>query len=321
MKKCPNCGVDMPDDAVFCSGCGAQIAAIGPVVESVAAQPTINPVIAMIKQNGKSPAFLVAVIAYGCSVLFSFFSAVFSVIFSGTMSGYFDMIRGITGQSDIYEIVSGSYALYLFSAVIGCVIPALIFVGMLRFYLQCRQNGPYLNGSSLKLIRIPYLINYILSIIGLAFGVLVAFILFFISVAMSGELNDAFSELWYYARFYYDIDFFSGSNIAAILAGIIFVVFIILVAALVIEIIYGKKVLRSVKVVENAAATGAYPQPVSMFVIVLNYILAGLQVFSLFQLNLWAVLLSASSITALIAVSIAMQKYNKDVRMFLAQMQ
>lgn len=319
MKKCPNCGVDMPDDAVFCSGCGAQIAATGPVVEPVAAQPTINPVIAMIKQNGKSPAFLVALIAYGCSVVFSFFSVVVTSISGGTMANYF--FSSVLDRSDMADLISGSYAGYMVSAVIGCVIPVLIFVGMLRFYLQCRQAGPYLNGGSLKLIRIPYLINYILSIIGLAFGVLASFILFFISVAMSGELNDAFSELWYYARFYYDIDFFSGSNIAAVLAVLLFVVFIILVAVLVLEIIYGKKVLRSVKVVENAAVTGAYPQPVSMFVIVLNYILAGVQVFSLFQLNLLSVLASASSITALIAVSIAMQKYNKDVRMFLSQMQ
>ena len=315
MKKCPNCGVDMPDDAVFCSGCGAQIAATEPVATS----PTINPVIAMIKQNGKSPAFLVAVIAYGCSVLFSFFSAVVAIISGSAIASYF--LSSFFDQSDVSDLISGSYAGYMVSAVIGCVIPVLIFVGMLRFYLQCRQNGPYLNGSSLKLIRVPYLINYILSIIGLAFGVLISFILFFIAVATSGELNDIFSELWYYARFYYDIDFFSGSNIAAILASIIFIIFIALVAALVLEIIYGKEVLRSVKVVEDAAATGAYPQPVSMFVIVLNYILAGLQVFSLFQLNLLAVLTSAASITALIAVSIAMQKYNKDVRMFLAQMQ
>lgn len=315
MKKCINCGIDMADDCQFCPNCGAAVEINQDVAPVTNYQ--FNPVISMINRCGSSSLFLVSIISFGCYILFNFISSIMSAV---NISNSLDNFYYGFSSYDVGSIASASVASAVIGSIIGIVLPVLIFIGMLMFYLQCKKNLPVIRCNGLSMVKVSYTITYILGIIVL--GICFIFLLLMFSFIFISDFKSVASELIVYFEQMFNMNFYINSlDLVTVFTIILSTVMIILVISLVFEIIYGAKILKSIKKVSNAAQTGTYPEPVSMFVIVMNYIVAGLSLISLpVGFTFITFLGKTAFIIFLIMISLTMQKYNREVNSFVSQM-
>lgn len=263
MKNCLNCGLQNTDEAIFCHNCGSKFEQSPPPPPNQdfyappepyqAQNPPSGQAVAELKALGSSPMFLAAAIALSLTALFAIISA-----FTGNIdfSSLFDSYSSVFGY-DIWQY-SGSLDGVMRSAVtvfslLSQIPSVLICAGLWMLYASCKKSSGAVSSGGLGMIRVVTIIK--LCWFCLITGIVIIFLLFtLVAVNTTGYLN------------HLEISF---ANVMLSLA------LFIIAAITVPTIFYYTKTLKTIKSVSLTARTGAPDSNISMYLVVVNFIIAG----------------------------------------------
>ncbi len=294
MKLCHNCSAQNADDAIFCHNCGSKF-------EQGATQPPTPPphqsayahstvrydapprggVIESVRELGSSTMFLTAAIALSVMIVFSAFSGFltfntvdFSDIFD-SYDYYYNYNFGQLGDMMNDAVRTVGNASNLFSQ-----IPAvLICVGMWMIYASCRRRSGEVSVGGLSMIRVVTIIK--LCLFSFAIGIF-AIIFLFAAIATYTAGNSGYS-------------YFSG-DMPGVLAGTVFAVALFAVAAVSVPVIfYFTKTLKTIKCVVQTIRTGTPNHGISMYLVVMNFIIAGFSFLALIASSLTYMSMSSAA--------------------------
>lgn len=169
---CKNCGTEMDDNTTFCPKCGAAQSApetqTPPPADRVTQQvPPQQP-----QTAGLAPATEAEKNAY-------FKSAGSVLMLVVCIVGTLSLVFGIIAPLLSFQLVSFIFGL------IGSILTILIVVGMWIAWANAKKNT--LNPTGIKLIRIPYIIQFIFTVIGFA----VVFITGILAITALGATGEA----------------------------------------------------------------------------------------------------------------------------------
>ena|GEM_PF-112240 len=220
-----------------------------------AAQYSSNPAVNVLKREGASVRFLVLAILLSVS-------AVLSIFASSTTSNYFwdELYYNTYMDWDVYNALSS-----VMNNVFAAIPTILMAVGLWMFYASCRNvSHGGVSTSGLTIIKV-------LMIIAMVLLCFVGFIVLIAGFVMA--LNPSF---FYDYGSYYNSYYNFGTGI------IIFAVFII-AAVLALMIVYLTRIIKIINRVKRVAKTGMPNNEISMFAVVIFYIMAGFNVISAFS--------------------------------------
>ena len=239
MAFCRNCGYKNDDTSAFCINCGSVFG--GSAEKKVENTPRVseNPVLKTIKQTGSGALMLIMTVLFGLAVLLGFFSVLRSLTI---LLNYFSSGERIIGIND-YELYNAPYNCIIDSFIL--VPQIFIFAGLCKIFSKSREKSDYFDTTGFTVINVITMIRFVISclaIIWLSFG-LASFVLRF-----------GFEDLF-----------------AAEKEGF---VILIAMAVLILAVLYYIFASLSVKNVKRSAQTGTVTGKVSVFVIVMNFIIA-----------------------------------------------
>ncbi len=221
-----------------------------------------NPAVAAVKKTGGSALFLIATITYTVTVLLSLISA----FMPSSMYAYADMLYELTYDYSVYETISAMNAGSIFGALIASIPTILTALGLWLIYGASKSNKPRVSTGGLTMINVFQIIMLVLASLGLA----IICVLMVVAALAVREAN-AWSFYGY-----------SGAEAVLGIAGTAFlVIFAILILFMVLAIIYYAKLIGSIRVIKKAANGIVAGKKISMFVIVINFIIVGLSVIGL----------------------------------------
>ena len=116
MKKCPKCNVELPDEAMFCNNCGAnlsEVVAEQPVtpVEAPIVEPSNNETLETAKAQSKNAKIgLIAVVAAGVVVAIIMICALVSLLGGGYKTPVNTLIKNVNKRSTNVESYIGAFA-------------------------------------------------------------------------------------------------------------------------------------------------------------------------------------------------------------------
>ena len=221
-----------------------------------------NPAVAAVKKTGGSALFLIATITYTVTVLLSLISA----FMPSSMYAYADMLYELTYDYSVYETISAMSAGSIFGALIASIPTILTAVGLWLIYGASKSNKPRVSTGGLTMINVFQIIMLVLASLGLA----IICVLMVVAALAVREAN-AWSFYGY-----------SGAEAVLGIAGTAFlVIFAILILFAVLAIIYYAKLIGSIRVIKKAANGIVAGKKISLFVIVINFIMIGFGVIGL----------------------------------------
>lgn len=221
-----------------------------------------NPAVAAVKKTGGSALFLIATITYTVTVLLSLISA----FMPSSMYAYADMLYELTYDYSVYETISAMNAGSIFGALIASIPTILTALGLWLIYGASKSNKPRVSTGGLTMINVFQIIMLVLASLGLA----IICVLMVVATLAVREAN-AWSFYGY-----------SGAEAVLGIAGTAFlVIFAILILFMVLAIIYYAKLIGSIRVIKKAANGIVAGKKISLFVIVINFIMIGFSVIGL----------------------------------------
>ena len=304
---CPKCGTQNDDKSMYCRSCGTalrqtpggqgfggagngaapdrgvQTRGVGQNVYGNASGAEA------LRELILSPLFLVAAISLSVQLGLGVLTAI-----SG-YSPYAAMINEILNESGISGYTGYSYQLNdmlsrtsLISAITSNGPAILICASLWIEYVYARNRSQVMGTTGFTMIRVIMIIR----IVGTALGALLVVAACFIGAGFASSYSD------------------SGPVIAGVA-----VVIIVSAAVCALMIIYYLKILKMLDSAVNMITRDRKTVPASMFVIVLTFVSAGLQVLSAFGSlagrSPMAVLSNGAGAAAGIAFGLLMQKYNQ----------
>lgn len=205
-----------------------------------------SPLVKAIQQAGRSVPFLIGTIGYTVYLVLTFFS-MFTSEYGYTLYGN---VLGSMGTG---------------AGILLGMIPAAIFIiSMWMVYLGCARDELPSAGITLSRGAIITMIVFM----GIATGMFLLVVLIFLK-------SSGYSQA--YGRSYMTSSFFS------LTMGVIVVILILVFAFLILSIIYYVKLLKTTKIIRNTINTGVYCGKLPMYPLVINFLLAALNLFSLFS--------------------------------------
>lgn len=254
-----------------------------------------NPAVAAVKKTGGSALFLIATITYTIIVLLNLISA----FMPSTAYAYADLLYEITYDYSVYETMSAFNAGSIIGALIGSIPTILIAVGFWMIYGACKTKNPRVSTGGFTMINVFQIIGLVLMSIFLA----VVCILLVVAALAVYETNSYMSSWSSYG--------YSGAEAVLGIASTAFIiVFALLILVLVLAIIYYSKLIGSIRVIKKAANGIVSGNKISMFVIVINFILVGFSVIgligNLIAFNFITFLANLLTITFNILITIAL---------------
>ncbi|MBR6684061.1 MAG: hypothetical protein IKL38_06940 [Firmicutes bacterium] len=218
-----------------------------------------NPAVAAVKKTGGSALFLIATITYTIIVLLSLISA----FMPSSLTTYADLLYEITYDVSVYDTIYAMDSGSVIGALIGSIPGILIAVAFWMIYGACKSKKPRVSTGGFTMINVFQIINLVLMSILLA----LVCVLMVIFAFLAYELNS--SEMYGFAAL-------AGVATTIYIFALIFIVLI-----LVLSIIYYAKLVGTVRVIKKAANGIVSGNKISMFVIVINFILIGFSVIGL----------------------------------------
>lgn len=250
----------------------------------------VTPVHTAIKTLASSPIFLCAVIALTASVLFSIVNSFFAS--SVDWVNYLPEELRYQFYSFGYDSL-GNAATINFSVFFQLVVvigPWLIFAAAMN------KNQPVMSTGGFTVIRVFQIIGLVamcaLGVICLVCGVILI-------IAGVNDLNSY------------------GSVVAGLLAFLLFAILLLIVF----YILYLAKLIGSIKAVKTALMTGMVGRKMSMFVVVVNFLIAIYLLVDLYGVfamgNVWQGFSNLCSAASYVLFSLCMVKYNAMVKSFM----
>lgn len=211
----------------------------------------LSPAVEAIKSAAKSKSFLTATICFTISTLIT----LISFFASGALSGEVFDLAMLNTDAQTQAIMQTTYTVMMASIVVLAVVPMLLMlIGMWVIYGSGRKNNATLKG--LGACRATLIIWDVLMWITLVYTVIVGAIL----IAASGMIGEEISS---YA--YEDV---SGLVVGGIVGFVVFLIVYVLLA-----LIYVTKMLKTTRAVQDIVRDGFSRKKVSVYVIVINFIL------------------------------------------------
>ena len=254
-----------------------------------------NPAVAAVKKTGGSALFLIATITYTLIVLLGLISA----FMPSTLSTYADALYQITYDVSVYETMHALDNGTLIGALLGSIPGILIAIAFWMIYGACKSKNPRVSTGGLTTIKVFQIINLVLMCIALA---LVCILLVVAAYAIY-EASSYYSSWSYYG--------YPGSEtMIGAASTTLIIVFSILILSLVLLIVYYAKLTGTINVIKKAANGIVAGKKISMFVIVINFILIGFNVIgligNLIAFNFLTFLTNLLTITFDILITIAL---------------
>ena len=107
MKNCPKCGVQLPDDAVFCNNCGNNLSAepqqAAPAAEPVAAPVNNATLDSAVEKNKNTKIGMIAIIGGAAVVVILLLWLLISSLGGGYKSPINDLVKALNKESTNYE--------------------------------------------------------------------------------------------------------------------------------------------------------------------------------------------------------------------------
>ena len=254
-----------------------------------------NPAVAAVKKTGGSALFLIATITYTLIVLLGLISA----FMPSTLSTYADALYQITYDVSVYETMHALDNGTLIGALLGSIPGILIAIAFWMIYGACKSKNPRVSTGGLTTIKVFQIINLVLMCIALA---LVCILLVVAAYAIY-EASSYYSSWSYYG--------YPGSEtMIGAASTTLIIVFSILILSLVLLIVYYAKLTGTINVIKKAANGIVAGKKISMFVIVINFIMIGFNVIgligNLIAFNFLTFLTNLLTITFDILITIAL---------------
>lgn len=252
MKVCQKCGTKNEDVAVCCTGCGNNL--------NAPASSLGDNVVNQVKKMGRSPVFIMAVVAVCLTALISLWSLVLVIINYVGGNYYFD------GYMFAGDIITYSIS-FLFIM--------LVALGMVLFMSSCISKKSPVSTAGLTIIKTIQIIELVFTIIGLVLILLLAIAVLVLPNVIG--IDNIMSYITMYGGYYGlgDYSLMDGS-FTAIFNIIMVVVIIFTIAIGVLVIIYYIKTLKTIKSVKSALKTGQPNNKASMYIVVMNFIIVAL---------------------------------------------
>ncbi len=224
-----------------------------------------NPAVAAVKKTGGSALFLIATITYTVMLLLSLISA-----FMPTAVPYADLLYEITGDYSVYYANSAASAGSIVGALIGAILTILIAVGLWMIYGASKSRKPRVSTGGFTMVNVIEIIFLVLISIALA---IVCIIMVVGALAVHETMSYA-SSLSYYG-------FGGAESVVGVASTAFIVIFAFVILFCVLAIIYYAKLIGSIRVIKKAANGIVAGRKISLFVIVINFILIGFSVIGL----------------------------------------
>lgn len=314
MKFCAICGKQNEDENDFCENCGNPIQTnqqppsnqqqvySQPIYQS--AQPNYyvpspqpkpilsqNPVLNKIKTMVTSPLFLVAVIIYSAFVLFSLIqsfmpSSLMSMLYknSGMLSG-----MGIGVFGSVLNMIQGVFTAV---AIIALIPSILICVGLWMFFVSS-STPENRSTSGLTMIKVSTIIN----LVGMLLVPVIAIIVFLIAAAGSAS---------------------SGYSNSGNIVGVMFLAIFIILIAITLPVLIYVNIIKTLNAVRNMIFTLVPTNKISMFLVVMNFISAGIGLISgIISGDIMTIFSSLLSAGFLVLISICLINFKKEMEMLI----
>ncbi len=297
---CSKCGTQNDGNSNFCLNCGeslkqepAESAVTYQAFSQTNSKTTQShlrspyPAINILKNIGASPLFLAGVIAFTLSIIFTAITS-----FSQT-STLLDQLYEIQSELGL-DFNLDSYYTTIFdnvgfiTAFISMIPSVITAVGLWLIYAAAAEKKNYgISTVGLTILQVMKIISlvYICIVTALFIGLIVMLIVF------TGKLSD----------YYFMPDYVKPIIIAAS---------VFVCATLALCIVYTLKIITTIGSAKKTAITGIANNKASVFVAVMNFILAGLSLFSLINTyDFYNVLAVLGSVTSLICFGIVILNY------------
>lgn len=268
-------------------------------------------VVDQIKKMGRSPFFIIAVIAVGLTALLSLWFVIESIM--NFAQGYY--------YDDGY-MFAGDLIVYL----IGFILTMLVALGMILFLSACISKKKPVSTTGLTIIRVIQIIQLVFTAIGFVLIFLVALIALILPNAIGMENISDYIYQYSYINIY-DFTIFDGSDLTLIYNIILISALIITIIAGVLVTLYYAKTLKTIKSVRLALETGQPNNKGSVYLIVINIVLVVVSVLgiisdiiSYFQGNIYLYSFIITTITnflslvALLSIAIVIIKYRGKMK-------
>lgn len=259
------------------------------------AQYSSNPTVNVLKREGASVRFLVLAILLSVSAVLSLFA-------SSTTSNYFwdELYYNTNIDWSVYSALSG-----VMSNVFAAIPTILMAVGLWMFYASCRNvSHGGVSTSGLTIIKV-------LMIISMVFLCLAGFIVLIAGFVMAVDPSFLYDYGSYYNSYY------------GLGAGLIIFAVFIVAAVLALMIVYITRIIKIINRVKRVAKTGMPNNEISMFAVVIFYIMAGFNVISAFSslgdmyISPLGILASLVSAAAFVVGAIVLMRYKKEMTMLM----
>lgn len=251
----------------------------------------VNPAVAAVKKTGGSALFLIATITYTVLLLLNLISA----FMPSSAYAYADMLYELTYDYSVYETMSAFNTGSVVGTLIGSIPTILIAMGLWMIFGASKAKKPRVSTGGFTMINVIEIIMMVLICIGLAIACIVMVV---------GALAVREANSWSY----YGYD---GAASVIGIAGTAFIaIFAIAILVLVLAIIYYAKFIGSIRVIKKAANGIVAGKKISMYVIVMNFIMIGFSVIGLIAnlifFNFMTFLTNILTITFNILITIAL---------------
>ncbi len=263
---CSKCGTTNSDEAAFCKNCGASLfnqESPQETVETYEEEVSENSVINIIKKVASSGIFLAGAICLSIYVFLQFISA-----FSGNFAfEYMKIMMGLSGYENlavdgVFDIIG---TVFTSTVLIELVPIILVVIGLWNIYSSARKTEFSMKTTGLNLIR-GVVIFELVALSVLLGGIVVLLLL---CMAAINELPLILSEAL-------NTPNFSGTEISAEFLMVLFVtLFVMLLLVFVLNLLIYIKTLKTIKTIKNSLAAGALAGRISMFLIVILFIIGG----------------------------------------------
>lgn len=255
---------------------------------------TAGPTVPAVKRSAGSVTFLLATVTYTAGLILMIVNLLTS--FAPGSAFYSAMRNAALVEPDLYSVMPVVQSLVSIFAVLFMIPTLLACIGFWVFFAAAKNNSrPTVSTGGLTLVQATLIIRLVgVSLLLLLLGIL------FIPICIA--INE------YTSASYYSSSYYMPYNASA---AIIIAVLALLLVFLIFYIIYYAKALGTVASIK-AASHGAFPaKPISMFVIVMNFIFAAFKLINFIStifsdFTFISFLTSLFDIAFLILISIAL---------------
>lgn len=262
MIVCQNCGTQNADSANVCVRCGSPLRR----QNGYSGVDAGNPVIDAVRKCGKSPLFMIATAGVVLSVLLGIFGIVYNLLILMDMPG----------------IDAPTIAGAISSGVVAVVFVGLIALGMILFMTSCLSKKSRISTAGLSIIKIIQIIEMVFLILGFVFFLVVFIVVIIVgnSIGMDGVLA-SISGMQVPGL---DVrEYFDTTGIAAVFNLVMIFLVLVMVAAFVFVLLYLIKTIKTINSVNRAIKTGTPNNNGSMYIVIMNFILALFMILGVFS--------------------------------------